>query len=138
MKKFEFLPHTADVKFRIYGKTLNEIFENSALAFSKILARGEKVNPKIKETILLEGPKDNEGFLYEFLDELIALVDIDNFITAKAKVDYNPQLKQLKAIIYGDKAKNYKELESIKAATYAEMYIKKTPEGYEAQAVLDV
>ena len=32
-KKFEFLDHTADLEFVSFGETLNEVFENSALAF---------------------------------------------------------------------------------------------------------
>ena len=138
MKKYEFIEHTADIKFKIYAKTLNEIFENAALAFSEVLTRGEKVKSKKEKTITLEGREDNEGFLYMFLDELVSLVDMDDFVTAKAKVDYDPNLKQLNATIYGDDTKNYKNLESIKAATYADMYIKKTKQGSEAQVVLDV
>jgi SHS2 domain-containing protein len=44
----------------------------------------------------------------------------------------------LTAELYGDDSKNYPELDSVKAATYAEMSIKKTKEGYIVQAVLDV
>ena len=79
---------------------------------------------------------DLESLFYKFLDELIYLLDAENFITAKAKVTlrgYN-----LHAEIFGDSASNYKNLDHIKAATYAEMYIKKTEDGFEAQAVLDV
>ena len=31
-KQFEYLEHTADIKFLTYGKTLEEVFENAALA----------------------------------------------------------------------------------------------------------
>ncbi len=36
MEKFKFLEHTADIKFQVFGKTLEEVFENTALAISKI------------------------------------------------------------------------------------------------------
>ncbi|RZD31065.1 archease, partial [Candidatus Parvarchaeota archaeon] len=42
MKKYEFFEHTADVKFKSYGGSLNEVFENCALAVSKIISRDEK------------------------------------------------------------------------------------------------
>ena len=53
MKKFIFLSHKADAKFRAFGKTLEELFENAALATfslflgSKVKAKGN-INKKIK------------------------------------------------------------------------------------------
>ena len=39
--KYRFLSHTADVKFKAYGKTLNESFENSALAMFNVMYTGK-------------------------------------------------------------------------------------------------
>ena len=47
-KKFEFLEHTADIKFRAFGKTLEEVFENSALAVSSIYSKEKKISLKSK------------------------------------------------------------------------------------------
>lgn len=135
MKKFEFLEHTGDIKFRVYGKTLNEIFENSALAISKIISEDRKVIQKKKRKISISG-KDSEALLYSFIEELIYLLDAENFIVAKAKV--NIKGNRLSAVLYGDNVKNYKNLDQIKSATYAEMYVKKIKNGWEAQAVVDV
>ncbi len=133
--KYKFLEHTADIKFQSYGKTLNEVFENAVLAIAEYLSRGQKIKPFKGKIINVEG-RDLESLFYNFLDELIYFLDAENFITAKAKVTirgYN-----LQAELFGDKASNYKDLDHIKAATYAEMYLKKTDDGFEAQAVLDV
>lgn len=133
--KYKFLEHTADIKFKVYGKTLNEIFENAVLALSEYLSRGEKIKSKKGKVVDVSG-SDLESLFYNFLDELIYLLDAENFIVAKAKVTlrgYN-----LHAELYGDSSANYKDLDQVKAATYAEMYIKKTQDGFEAQAVLDV
>ena len=133
--KYQFLEHTADIKFRLYGKTLNEIFENAVLAISEYISRGQKIKPSKGKVIDVSGI-DYESLFYSFLDEIIYLLDAENFLVVKAKVTirgYN-----LQAELFGDKASNYKDLDHIKAATYAEMYIKKTEDGFEAQAVLDV
>lgn len=132
--KFEFLEHTADIKFKVYGKALNEIFENSALAFSEYIASGKKIASKKGKTINVSGT-DASSLLYNFLDELIYLLDAENFAVSKAEVTLRGN--NLKAELYGDKASDY-PIQQIKAATYAEMYIKKTPDSWEAQAVLDV
>ena len=133
--KYKFLKHTADIKFQSYGKTLNEIFENSVLAVSEYISRGAKIKSAKGRIIDVSGT-DLESLFYNFLDELIYLLDAENFLATKAKVTirgYN-----LHAELFGDKASNYKDLDAIKAATYAEMYIKKTGDTWEAQAVLDV
>ncbi len=133
--KYQFLEHTADIKFQVYGKTLNEVFENAILAIAEYLSRGQKIKPS-KGRIMSVSGTDYESLFYNFMDEIIYLLDAENFITTKAKVTirgYN-----LQAELFGDKASNYKDLDHIKAATYAEMYIKKTDNGFEAQAVLDV
>lgn len=133
--KFRFLEHTADIKFQAYGKSINEVFENSILAVFDYISRGEKIKPQKGKIIDVSGT-DYESLFYNLLDEIIYLIDAESFITAKAKITilgYN-----LHAELYGDNTKNYKDLDQIKAATYAEMYIKKTDRGWEAQAVLDV
>jgi len=131
--KFVQLEHTADIKFKVKGITINEIFENSALALASYLS-DKKIAPVKSKSISVSGT-DNESLLNHFLDELLYLVDAEHFITAKADVKvmgYN-----LKAQLYGDDSKNY-EINQLKAATYAEMEIKKTKAGFEAVFVLDV
>ena len=133
--KYKFLEHTGDIKFQAYGKTLNEVFENSVIAVSYYISRGKKIKSSKGKVIDVSG-NDLESLFYNFLDELIYLIDADNFIVAKAKI--TARGNNLHAELFGDDASNYKDLDQIKAATYAEMYIKKTAAGWEAQAVLDV
>jgi len=134
-KKFEFLEHTADIKFRVFGKTLEEVFENSALAVSSIYSKEKKISSKNKKKISVEG-RDRESLLYNFIEELIFLVDSENFVVSKAKILIKNT--SLTAEIYGDDVKNYTNLDQIKSSTYHEMYVKKTKKGWEAQAVVDV
>ena len=139
MKKFEFLEHTGDIKFRIHGKTLAEIFENSALAVSEYLTRGKKIKLKKKKQFsLISSENDLNLLLYKFLDELIFYLDAENFLVSRAKVSIKNS--HLKAVVFGDRASDYKDLDHIKAATYSEMYIKNLGKGngWEAQAVMDV
>lgn len=135
-KKFEFLEHTADVKFRIYGKNLNEIFSNCASAISHILSRGNKVKKKITYKSYISG-EDKESLLYSFIDEMLYLFDAEHFIVSSAKVKINAYGAEI--LFYGDNSLKYKDLDSIKAATYAEMYIREIKKGkWEAQVVVDV
>ncbi len=134
-KKFEFLEHTGDIKFKIYGKKLENLFENCALAVSSIFSRNGKIKSEVKKKISVSG-KDNESKLYNFIDELIYLFDADGFVVSKAKVKI--LFDQIEATIYGDYSNNYNDLDSIKSPTYAEMYVKNKGNLWEAQVVVDV
>jgi len=135
MEKFKFLPHTADIKFRAFGKNQNELFENCALAVSEIISRENKIKTNIKKRISVEG-HDKEELLYNFIEELLYLLEVEKFVVSNAKVSIKDN--KLEADIYGDYVKNYKNLDHIKSPTYHEMYIKKNKKGWEAQVVVDV
>ena len=135
--QFIFLEHTADIKFKSFGLSIEEVFENSALAFSSYVASDSKIKSKKSKKFSIES--DNlESLLYNFLDELIFLLDAQDFIVSSAKVKIKGM--KLTASLKGDSTKKY-NLNHVKAATYAEMYIKKNSKdskSWEAQVVLDV
>lgn len=132
--KFKFLEHTADIKFQAFGKSLEEAFENSALAMFNVMYDG-KVKTIIKKKIKVSG-KDKESLLYNFLEELLFLLDSKNFFLSKLKV----KIKDLKleAYIQGDSVKNYKPNIDVKAVTYNDMFIKKVKDKFIIQVVVDV
>jgi|SRR3989344_5857457 len=136
-KKFIFLEHTADVKFQAFGKDLEEVFENSALAMFNTMYAG-KIKTAKNFKIKVKG-KDYESLLYNFLEELLFLMDSKNFFLSKIKkIRINREKLVLEAEISGDDAKNYKVHIDVKAITYNEMFVKKQKDKLVAQVVLDV
>ena len=123
MKKFQFLEHTADMKFQAFGSSLEEAFENSALAMFNAMYDG-KVKAKEKRKIEVSG-KDKESLLYNFLEELLFLMDSEGFFLSSCKVKINEKNLALKAELQGDDAKNYKISLDVKAVTYNEMFVKR-------------
>ena len=136
MKKFRFLEHTADIKFQAFGKNIEEVFENSALALKETIAPKIKVKNKIRKYFVVEGG-DNEAFLYNFLEEFLFLLDAENFLLNKVKVKFL-KCRKLEVEVWGDKASNYKFTNDVKAVTYNEMFIKQENDKWIAQVVLDV
>ncbi len=134
-EKYRFLEHTADIKFKAWGKTPERAFENAALALSEIFSRGEKVSSVSMKRINLED-NDIEGLLYSFIDELIYLLDAEGFLVSKAKIRIEGN--KLKSDVYGDDALRYPGLEHVKAATYSEMHVKKIKDRWEVQVVVDM
>jgi len=137
MQKYKFLEHTADIKFQAFGKNLKEVFENSVLAVSEVLSKGKKVKAVKVKSIAIEGG-NNENMLQSLLEEILYLLDAEEFITAKAKIDFDETVRQLRVKFYGDDSRKYKEIESIKAITYHEMFVKKIKGKWVSQVVLDV
>jgi SHS2 domain-containing protein len=133
--KYEFLEHTADAKFRAYGKTLEEAFENSIFALSDLIAKGNKIEQTKTKNISVKG-RDKKSLFYNFLEELIFLVET-GFIVSIGKVKIKGN--NLEATLLGDETSKYEGLEHIKAPTYAEMRIsKKSANRWIVQAVLDI
>ncbi len=141
--KFIFLDHTADIKFQAYGKSLEEVFENSAYAtLSAIYSGKKKVDKKQLKGIKIKG-KDLRSLLYNFLEEIIYLIDSEEFLTGD--IDGLKIVKEktghfiLKCKLWGDSSQKYKDLDHIKSVTYSEMIVEEDKnKNWIIQVVLDV
>jgi len=134
MEKYKFLEHTADIKFQAFGSTIEKAFENSALAMFNSMSE-EKIKSKIKKKIKVSG-KDNEALLYNFLEELLFLLDSKNFFLSSAKVRISGF--NLEAELQGDSVKNYETKLDVKAVTYNQMKVEKKGKIWMCQVVVDV
>ena len=140
MKKYEYFEHTADAKFKAYGKNLEDVFCNSALAVFDIMVDTNVVNPRRKKEIILSC-KNKESLLFDFLDELLFFLDTENFVLNKIDgltITRKKGAYELKAIALGDKISDKYEVKGIvKAITYNEMEIAKKDSGWVITAVVD-
>ncbi len=140
MEKFKFLEHTADAKFQAFGKNLEEAFSNAALAMFSIIVDTDKVKPKIEKKIFVES-ENKESLLYDFLAELLVLLDSVPFLLNKVKslkIEKGKKYK-LTAVVVGDSdVKSYETKMHIKAMTYSEMFIKELPDKTTVQVVVDI
>jgi len=138
-EKFKFLEHTADIKFNAFGKTLEEAFENSALAMFGSVS-DDKIKSKKKFKFKVSG-RDLESLLYNFLEEILFLFDTEEFFLSKVeKIKIDTEKLKLEAEVSGDEAKNYEIHLDVKAITYNEMFVKfdEKKKQWITQVVLDV
>ncbi|UCH10452.1 MAG: archease [Fidelibacterota bacterium] len=137
MKAYEFLDHTADVKFQAYGATLEEVFSNAALALTRLMYPDNvKVNDSLEMHI---AGRDLESLLYNFLEEFLVLFDSRNFLLAGIeKIKIDRQEFKLVAEAVGDRAVDYEIHRGIKAVTYSDMFVRQDQDAWIAQVVLDV
>ncbi len=134
--KYEFLEHTADIKFRAYGKSLGECFGNAALAMFNAMYKG-KVKSALSKKVKVKGD-DLEGLLYNFLEELIVLVDAKNFFVSRVDVKVDIGKMEVFGEIFGDDAKNYAIGLDVKAITYNDMFVREENGKWVCQVVVDV
>ncbi len=138
--RYKFLNHTADAKFQAYGNSLEEAFQNAAEATANLMWSTKKVRPRIKRKVNITG-KDKEQLLVKFLEEILFLLDSDDFLFCsvkglsikKEKADYT-----LEAWFFGEKISDKSEIfGSVKAVTYSDMVIEGN-DHYLIQVVVDV
>jgi len=138
VKKFEFTgKKVADAQFRAYGSSLEEAFANAALAMASIMYDYVKIKPAEEREIKIEG-NDLQSLLYNFLEEILFLLDTENFLLHSVK-EIKIKNNQLEAVLVGDtKVENYELFGQVKAVTYNEMKIEKEKDIYMVQVVVDI
>jgi SHS2 domain-containing protein len=141
MKKFEFPDiTTADVAFIAYGKDLNEVFENSALAMSEVMVNTKDVKPVIEKNISAKGI-DLKSLLFNFLNEILVLVDSEGIVFSKFNVRVDEKSLTLDASCFGEKVNEKMETKTeVKAATYHKMIMEKDhkTKTWKSQVILDI
>ena len=127
---------TSDVMFEAKGKTLNELFESAALATFEVICKIGKVHPK--KQIEIEIKSNNlENLLFEWIQHLIALVDIEEIFFSKFRV-IEITNNHLKAIAYGEEISPEKGNTVVKSVTNYRFSLKKQKEKYIATMTLDI
>jgi len=123
--------------FEVYGKTLNELFKNVAIATFDTMVKRSSITPKLKREIKIEN-KDPEKLLFDFIEELIYIKDAEYLIFK----DFTIKIKdnKLKAVLEGDKINHKKQilLTDVKAITLHKFSLKKLKNSYTATMILDI
>jgi SHS2 domain-containing protein len=145
-KDFEQLPHTADIKIRVYGESLSILFCNALIGMFQSI--GPQAPGCIKENQRLICSKleieravtitshDVEALLVDFLSEALYLSDVNNEAYLDAKVQ-EISSTQIKATIYGIKITGFEVVE-IKAVTYHDLKVEQIDGVWQADIVFDI
>jgi SHS2 domain-containing protein len=140
MKKFKFIDiTTADVAFVAYGKDLNELFANAALAMFEVMINTKQVKPTITKKVKLSG-NDLQSLMFNWLNELLVYVDSENLVFSDFKVKVDEKKFSLSAECKGEKINQEKHetRTAVKSATYHQMKIEKEKNIWKTQVILDI
>ncbi|MEM3791304.1 MAG: archease [Candidatus Micrarchaeaceae archaeon] len=140
MQKYRYLPHTADVRFRAYGRSFEELLENSALALFGLIVDIKEVKKKKAEiksfSFSFKGKESKESTLWEFLSRLLSLVRIKNVYAFDIKL--RKENGKFFALVFFKKSKDYLWLFDVKAISPYSIEIKKKGRIFYVDVVADV
>jgi len=133
---YEVLDHTADVRFRVRGRTLDEAFAEAARAVS------ETMNPnctpgEIVRRIDVESG-DTESLLADFLSEILYLSDAESIAFCSFEVEIRGN--RLTAFCRGEEFQREKHGggAEIKGISYSGLSLYREGESYVLEIIADV
>nr|CAX68976.1 conserved hypothetical protein of unknown function DUF101 [uncultured bacterium] len=141
MKKFELIEHTADIGIRVFARSREELFANSAEGLFSLLLKKEQTNASNIKKVTLKSPKLDE-LLVQWLNELLSLFYAEAFVPAKfsASLAETDGTLTLNATVEGDEIEDSVTLAKteVKAATYHRLKVEQFKGGYKAEVIFDV
>lgn len=138
MADYELIEHTADICVRVKGKDLRDLFKNAGLALFQIST--EKISARYRKQYKLSiaSRADNLDELFiNWLNELLSLSSAKGLIFDDFKIDKISR-NDIKAVALGGDIRNYKVNTEVKAATYHDLRIEESRDGWQAEVIFDV
>lgn len=146
MKDFELLPHTADIKVRVYGATLADFFRNAVVAMFQavgpIIEGAHRVNERVICTQLPIDRKvhvisiDLISLLVDFLSQALYLSDVHNEAYLDATI-HTVSETEIDATLHGALVKGFQVVE-LKAVTYHDLQVRQIDGKWQADIVFDI
>jgi SHS2 domain-containing protein len=140
--KFEFLEHTADVFIRAHGRTMEEAYENAALAMFETMTDSERIAQIQEQTLEVEA-EDQYALLYNWIEALLVKFETENMLYSKFQItnwQETAELFKFKAKVWGEKFDSQKHPQkvAVKAVTYHRMVIIKEKDRVVLEFILDI
>ena len=135
---WEHFPHDSDIGIRGFGESINEAFEQSALAMTAVITDPENIQDNETIEIACEAP-DQELLLVDWLNELVYEMSTRNMLFGKFHVDIIDS--SLLGQACGEKVDLLKHQPAVevKGATYTSLNVEHCDDGtWKAQCIVDV
>ena len=135
---YTLLDHTADLKIRITGKDPADLFKNAGLALFDLIVDPQTVTPE-KEIAIRVGGADRADLMVNYLRELLYLWTGDENLINMIDIGDISESDLDARIAVGRYIPGRHEIaHEIKAVTYHQIEVSRTPKGWQATVVLDI
>ena len=136
--RFEQIEHTADIGIEATGDTLAEAFENAACGMFSVMADIAGMSPSRAIEVRVEAD-DLQCLLHAWLAELIYRFDAENVLPVEFKVE---ELTETSLTAKVGVRLFSADIEwigpAIKAVTYHQLTVERTPGGWRTRVIFDV
>lgn len=135
---YEILEHPADVGFLARGTTREELFTNAATALCRLACAPEGLEERERREIAASG-NGTESLLFAWLAEILAVMDAEKLFFRRVEVTQMTET-EVRGVAWGERFDRARHRAGtyIKAVTYHQLEVRRTPEGWSAQVFLDV
>ncbi len=139
---YDYFEHTADVGLRVQAPDLNALFADAGRAlFGLIVENLEDVTPERTVQLTVSGgtaPDQLDYLLFDWLSELIREFEADRTILSEFHIQASNT--GIAAECRGETLdpSRHRLGHEVKAVTYHELKLEQTPEGWQAQAIVDL
>ncbi len=140
MGRFETFDHTADLGLRIVADDLADLFQTAAVGlFDVIVANRDEVRAMETEQVSLRGDTP-EDLMVEWLNELIYRCETRHRLYSSFEVEVDEPACHLTATIGGEPIDRGRHIldHEVKAATRHGLSLKKEPQGWVAEVIVDI
>ena len=135
---YEILEHTADIRIRVKAQDLAALFTRAAAAMFDIIAEkrsGKSVERR--ELKVVQEAQSLEELFINWLNELLSLASVGQQIFTDFLIDKIDE-GRVEARVMAESAGCYKVNKEIKAATYHQLQVLRTGDGWKAEVIFDV
>ena len=133
---FRFLEHTADARVECVGRTFAELLESAAAGLYAITLL-ERRDGVADERIVRAAGGSREETLIRWLQELNFLLDTDYFVGTAFHFRKTSE-RDVEAVASGYLCAPEERAEEVKSATYQQLTVRETNEGFMAQVTFDL
>jgi SHS2 domain-containing protein len=134
----EYLPHTADIRMKIQGTSLEELFLNAIRGMNDILKQGfcDPTRNYSHKTVLETTSSGYTNLLIDFLSDVLSYTYTENVMYCQIQIIRLSE-NLVMAELRGAQIDSFEE--EIKAVTYHEAEIKKNAKGkWETLVIFDI
>jgi len=137
-KKYVQLDHTGDIRIKVFGDSVKELFINAAYALFDLITDVSKIEPQLAETVEVTGT-DKEELLVNWLSELNYIFVTESKVFNKFEIVHFGD-QEMSATVIGEKFNSHKHSlnTEIKAVTFHDMQIEKVKNIWETKIVFDI
>jgi SHS2 domain-containing protein len=135
---YETFDHTADLGLRVQAADLNTLFAEAGLALLSALVE-DPTAVRAERRLDVELPADDvEYLLFDWLKALLYRFDTEKLLCSRFDVEVGE--RGLKAAAWGEPfdPARHELAHEVKAITYHDLKVERTPDGWRAEVIVDI